>query len=100
MFRSGPYAGKALTLPTGKTVTMGRNRDVELPLPDPKLSRRHCQVAYDGQRVLVKDLGSTNGTFLNGVRLPADTDNDLKSFDRIVLGDIEIEILDVEPVES
>ncbi|MFH0938960.1 MAG: FHA domain-containing protein [Planctomycetota bacterium] len=100
MFKSGPYTGKALTLFAGKTITMGRNRDVELPLPDLKLSRRHCQVFYDGQYVRLKDLGSTNGTFLNGARLSANIDTDLKAFDRIMMGAIEIEILDVEPIDK
>lgn len=93
MFRSGPYAGKALTLPTNKPIVMGRNRDIELPLPDPKLSRRHCQIALVGEKVVLKDLGSTNGTFVNGARI---SEVELKSFDRIVLGDIEIELLDFE----
>lgn len=33
-----------------------------------RVSRRHASVAIDGGRVLVRDLGSTNGTFVNGVR--------------------------------
>jgi pSer/pThr/pTyr-binding forkhead associated (FHA) protein len=89
VFQSGPYAGKSVMLPAGKTLTMGRNRDLELPLPDLKLSRRHCQVSFIGDRCMIKDLGSTNGTFLNGERLSMEVE--LNDFDRIVLGDTEIE---------
>lgn len=73
----------------GKSLTMGRNRDLELPLPDLKLSRRHCQIVFNGERCILKDLGSTNGTMVNGTRLAGEIE--LNDFDRIVLGDTEIE---------
>jgi len=73
----------------GKSLTMGRNRDLELPLPDMKLSRRHCQILYNDEQCILKDLGSTNGTFVNGLRLSGQVE--LNDFDRIVLGDTEIE---------
>ena len=95
VFRSGPYAGKSVSLPIGKTVVIGRNRDIDLPLPDLKLSRRHCQIVVqnDGQ-VVVKDLNSTNGTFLNGGRIIEDMP--VNAFDRIVIGDTEIELQSAE----
>jgi pSer/pThr/pTyr-binding forkhead associated (FHA) protein len=96
VFQSGPYAGKSITLPAGKTLTMGRNRDLELPLPDLKLSRRHCQILFAGEQCILKDLGSTNGTFLNGERLSGEVE--LNDFDRIVLGDTEIEFHSAEKV--
>lgn len=89
LFKSGPYSGKSVTLPLGKNLTMGRNRDLELPLPDLKLSRRHCQIVFNGERCILKDLGSTNGTMVNGTRLAGEVE--LNDFDRIVLGDTEIE---------
>lgn len=73
---------------------MGRNRDLELPLPDLKLSRRHCQILFAGAQCILKDLGSTNGTFLNGERLNGEVE--LNDFDRIVLGDTEIEFHSAE----
>jgi pSer/pThr/pTyr-binding forkhead associated (FHA) protein len=92
VFRTGQYSGKRVTLPVGKTVTMGRNRDLELPLPDLKLSRRHCQIISKGPGYLIKDLGSTNGTFVNGTRIANETE--LHDFDRVVLGDTELEFLE------
>ncbi|MCY3022517.1 MAG: FHA domain-containing protein [Planctomycetota bacterium] len=96
VFRSGPYNGKSVGIPAGKTITFGRNRDVELPLPDLKLSRRHCQLSYDGQRYVLTDLGSTNGTYVNGARISGAVE--LNDFDRIVLGDVEIEFHSAEKV--
>ena len=90
IFLSGPYAGKGFTLPPGKTITIGRNRDIELPLPDLKLSRRHCMItSTDENKFFINDLESTNGTTVNGIRLNGGTQ--LNSFDRVVLGDTEIE---------
>ncbi|HYG78476.1 MAG TPA: FHA domain-containing protein [Planctomycetota bacterium] len=96
VFKSGPYSGKSVALPLGKSLTMGRNRDLELPLPDMKLSRRHCQILYSGEKCILKDLGSTNGTFVNGTRLTDEVE--LNDFDRIVLGDTEIEFHYAEKV--
>lgn len=81
-------------------MTMGRNRDLELPLPDLKLSRRHCQVYSKDDLFFVKDLGSTNGTFLNGTRIEGEVE--LNDFDRIVLGDTEVEfhIVDKMPLPN
>lgn len=89
IFRNGPFAGKALTLPEGKTLNIGRNRDLELPLPDLRLSRKHCQIEVGALGVIVRDLASTNGTFVNGERL--ETEVRLKHLDIILIGDTEIE---------
>lgn len=90
VFQNGPYAGKSVSLLEGKSITLGRNRDIELPLPDLKLSRRHCQITLRSGKGLVCDLGSTNGTFLNGTRISTN-EVELNDFDRVVLGDTEIE---------
>lgn len=89
VFQNGPYAGKSVSLLEGKSITLGRNRDIELPLPDLKLSRRHCQITLRSGKGYLGDLGSTNGTFLNGTRISNEIE--LNDFDRIVLGDTEIE---------
>ena len=92
IFRSGVYAGKNMSLPAGKSIVLGRNRDVDLPLNDPKLSRRHCQITASGSGCMIVDMASTNGTFVNGNRLDAEKPQELIEFDRIVLGDTEIEL--------
>ena len=52
-------------------VRVGRAADNDLVLPDPEVSRHHAQLEPDGQGWRVIDLGSTNGTWVNGVRLNA-----------------------------
>ncbi|MER7833428.1 FHA domain-containing protein [Streptomyces sp. NPDC095602] len=75
---AGPDAGGVHLLHPGD-IRVGRSADADVPLDDPDVSRLHCEVtvAADG-RVTVADLGSTNGTTLDGrpvgsrpVRLPA-----------------------------
>jgi len=46
-------------------VTIGRDEDVELPLRDGSISRRHCRVEREGDGYVLVDLGSTNGTLVN-----------------------------------
>jgi len=54
-------------------VVVGRSRDCELILPDVLLSRRHAELLHSGAGWLLRDLGSLNGTRLNGVRVARDT---------------------------
>jgi FHA domain-containing protein/uncharacterized protein DUF1707 len=57
-----------LALPERK-VTLGRSRDCDCVLADPSVSRRHADLRREGGRWLLRDLGSRNGTRVNGVRL-------------------------------
>ncbi|MBE7465695.1 MAG: FHA domain-containing protein [Planctomycetes bacterium] len=98
LFRNGPYAGKSLQIPAGKMITIGRNRDIELPLPDLKLSRRHCGIDSRADGCYLVDMGSTNGTYINGERLSGDIR--LKNFDRVLIGDTEIEYQAPEDIDE
>ena len=49
--------------------TIGRSRKASFPIPDPLVSRRHCEIFADDNRVMLKDLDSLNGTFLQGRRI-------------------------------
>lgn len=72
----------------GELVTIGRASDCVIPVKDRYLSRKHAELlAVDGKWTL-RDLGSANGTYLNGNRVSADSP--LKSGDRIRLGDTEL----------
>lgn len=49
--------------------TIGRGADNEITLGQPLISRRHCQLTESAGRILVRDLGSTNGTFIGSERV-------------------------------
>ncbi|MFD5567077.1 FHA domain-containing protein [Streptomyces cadmiisoli] len=66
---AGPDAGGVHLLHGGQ-VRIGRSADADVPLDDPDVSRLHCAVTLDADgRVTVADLGSTNGTTLDGTRV-------------------------------
>lgn len=57
--------GKRHPLAKGRTV-IGRGSDADITIADAGTSRRHVEILWDGERAMVRDLGSTNGTQLNG----------------------------------
>jgi FHA domain len=63
---SGPEAGRRVEL--GLEVAIGR-QDADLVVEDPEVSRRHAVLRHSGGSVVVEDLDSTNGTFVNGERI-------------------------------
>lgn len=48
---------------------VGRQADAQIRLPDPGVSRQHCEIQLDADRPTIKDLGSSNGTFVNRRRV-------------------------------
>lgn len=68
---SGVSAGQVYTLTEGRFVTMGRGKDCDLSFPQASnVSGTHCRLEVKGNRVILTDLNSTNGTYINGKRMP------------------------------
>ncbi len=66
-------AGAGLCVPLGSTAcAVGRASSCELVLPDPRVSRRHAEICARGGRLTVRDLGSTTGTAIDGIRITAE----------------------------
>ncbi|HEY9420143.1 MAG TPA: adenylate/guanylate cyclase domain-containing protein [Thermoanaerobaculia bacterium] len=59
----------SLVVTSGQTFVVGRGAASDLPVQDPTVSRRHAELELAGAGVRIRDLGSTNGTYLNGVRV-------------------------------
>ena len=72
----------------GREVTLGRSPECSMQLPAAGASRRHASVAWRDGRVVLRDLGSTNGTYLNGERVEEEAP--LESGDRITIGGVVI----------
>ena len=84
LVQSGPLTGRTLAL-DGAHPVVGRGDDCDLILPGyARVSRRHAQFNWNGRTLAINDLGSTNGTTLNGQRIKGAT---LRTDDRIELGD-------------
>jgi pSer/pThr/pTyr-binding forkhead associated (FHA) protein len=65
----GPGTGTGFPL-SRPVVTIGRHRDNDIALGDPTVSARHAEIRADGDRYLITDVGSFNGTYVN--RRPVD----------------------------
>lgn len=70
-------------------VVLGRGSEADYRLDDPNVSRRHAVVAWENGRPYLRDLGSTNGTLLNGRTVNSAT---LRSGDVITLGESQITV--------
>jgi hypothetical protein len=68
--RQGPQPGQRFSL-NKPTITIGREVGNDVAINDPQMSRRHASLIWDGRQFIIQDLGSANGTFVNGVRLTA-----------------------------
>ena len=67
--RTGRDDGKELALVDGREVMIGRDVSSEFALSDARVSSRHARVRLDGEHLLVEDLGSANGTVVDGKRI-------------------------------
>lgn len=76
-------------LRAGLPLVLGRALSSDLPVLDPTVSRRHAELTIEPESVLVRDLGSSNGTFVNGTRV---TTTSIRMGDRVVFGKILFEL--------
>ena len=82
-------------LRAGLPLVLGRALSSDLPVLDPTVSRRHAELTIEPSSVTIKDLGSSNGTFVNSARI--ETAN-ARVGDRIVFGKILFELQDLSPM--
>ena len=76
-------------LPAGSVKTIGRSNGAEFILEAALVSRLHCQLSATADALNVKDLASTNGTFVNGKRI---TSAQLRDGDRLGIGRVELTV--------
>jgi pSer/pThr/pTyr-binding forkhead associated (FHA) protein len=84
----GFYEGLELPL-NQEWVVIGRGRAADVVLAEPTISRAHAAIGFDGQVFFVQDLGSTNGTRVNGEREPR---AGLRNGDEIRIGKLELKV--------
>lgn len=75
--------GERLAVPTGVPLSIGRGVTNDLVVADPTISRRHAELRVDAEGLRVSDLGSSNGTSINGMRI---TTAMLKPFEVVTFG--------------
>jgi serine/threonine protein kinase len=94
---AGPDIGKAFPLPAGETLLIGRSKATETRLSDPHVSRVHCQVQIEADKVIVNDFESAAGTFINNRKI---TQQEIKPGDTIRIGETQLRYQDDDVAEA
>jgi len=94
-FISGKYQGGEFPLIEGVPVVVGRSSDLDMVLVEEMVSRRHAHIEMRAGVVQVEDLGSTNGTFVNGERVQKAS---LAEGDRLLIGTSILKLVSVDDV--
>jgi pSer/pThr/pTyr-binding forkhead associated (FHA) protein len=90
-FISGKYTGGEFPLPDDGELLIGRASDLDLVLVEDMVSRKHAKLVAAGPTISITDLGSTNGTFVNGEKIRR---SELKKNDRILIGTSILKVID------
>ncbi len=84
---TGPMRGTGFNIPSGRT-QIGRQAGAAIVLDDQNVSRRHAVLERDDRRVVLTDLGSSNGTWVNQMRL--DDPGELRDGDEVRVGSVSL----------
>ena len=82
-FISGKYQGGEFPVVPDKQILIGRSSDLDMVLVEDMVSRKHARIAMQADQIWIEDLGSTNGTFVNGEKIKRAR---LKEGDRVLIG--------------
>ena len=82
-FISGKYQGGEFPLIPGREIIAGRSGELDMVLAEDMVSRRHARILFEGDDIVIEDLASTNGTFVNGEKIKRSR---LREGDRVLIG--------------
>ncbi len=82
-FISGKYQGGEFPIVNDKPIIVGRSSDLDMVLVEDMVSRKHARITMQTDQIWIEDLGSTNGTFVNGEKIKRAR---LKEGDRVLIG--------------
>ncbi len=89
-FISGKYQGGEFPLPESGEIVIGRSSELDMVLVEDMVSRRHAKISVHDGDIFLEDLGSTNGSFVNGEKI---TRTKLAEGDRILIGTSIIKVV-------
>lgn len=92
-FISGKYQGGEFPVVPEKQIVVGRSSDLDMVLVEDMVSRKHARIALQQDQIWIEDLGSTNGTFVNGEKIKRAR---LKEGDRVLIGTSILKVIAAE----
>lgn len=92
LVEKGPLKGQSVLLKSAAQMVVGREPSCSMVIGDTNISRKHCEFALRGGVWFVKDLGSRNGTYVNGKRIQSEIK--LSMGDRLQVGETLLSFLD------
>ncbi len=92
-FISGKYQGGEFPLYPDREILVGRSSDLDMVLVEDMVSRKHAKISVSADQIFIQDLGSTNGSFVNGEKIRRAR---LKEGDRILIGTSIIKVVAVD----
>jgi hypothetical protein len=92
-FISGKYQGGEFPLPENGEIVIGRSSELDMVLVEDMVSRRHAKITVTAGQIYIQDLGSTNGSFVNGEKIKRAR---LNEGDRILIGTSIIKVVATE----
>ena len=95
-FLNGQLAGQILPLQEGRYI-LGRGEDCQIVVPDEGISKKHAALEVDEQGVFIQDLKSSNGTFINGVKIQ---ESDIQKKERVSVCKTTFDIVNAEEQQS
>jgi len=92
-FISGKYQGGEFPLPENGEIVIGRSSELDMVLVEDMVSRRHAKITVTNGQIFIQDLGSTNGSFVNGEKIKRAR---LNEGDRVLIGTSIIKVVATE----
>jgi len=96
-FISGKYQGGEFPLGENKEIVVGRSSDLDMVLVEDMVSRRHARIFCSDADITIEDLGSTNGTFVNGEKIRRAS---LKEGDRVLIGTSILKVVSMDAANA
>ncbi len=96
LFHTGKHKGQKIPLEEEREIIVGRGREADILLNEKMISRKHASITVSDGAVHLRDLGSSNGIFLNGNRV---YDEMLGIGDRILVGASIMELIELDKEE-